>query len=77
MKVADYIRLKADAPALELFKLEIEQREVVIPDNFKDVSVNASESEQFKTNEDVSPAYDKLIAQGKTHAEALEALGVK
>ena len=74
MKVADYIRLKSDNAALELFKSEIEQRADVIPENFLDVST--PQAEEFKSVEDAGPAYEKLITQGKTHAEALAALGI-
>ena len=74
-KVAEYLTFKADAEKLVVFKEDIESRADVIPENYQDGS-NGSSVETFKTNEDVGPAYDKLIKQGKTHDEALKALGV-
>lgn len=73
-KVAEYLSFKDDSEKLQTFKDDIESRSDVIPGNYQESTTPAAE--QFKNVDEVGPAYDKLIAQGKTHAEALAALGV-
>lgn len=75
MKVADYIRFKSDEKALEMFKDEIESRENVIPENYKDKGATPSVT-VFKTMEEAQPEYDRLITSGKTHDEAMKLLNL-
>jgi hypothetical protein len=74
-KVAEYLTFKADAEKLTVFKEDIESRADVIPENYQDGS-NGSSVETFKTNEDASTAFEKLINQGKTPTEAFKILGM-